>query len=66
VCYTALRERVCSIALLCFAGRKGPALLAPMCVIAHVVNDRPQQHGGKRDEQAPENWDKKRHVDLSY
>jgi hypothetical protein len=37
-----------------------------MCVIAHIVNDRPQQHGSKRDEQTPENWDKKRHVDLSY
>jgi hypothetical protein len=37
-----------------------------MRVITHVVDNRPQQHGGKRDEQAPENWDKKRHVDLSY
>jgi hypothetical protein len=37
-----------------------------MRVVAHIVDNRPQQHGGEWDEQAPENWDKKRHVDLSY
>jgi hypothetical protein len=37
-----------------------------MRVIAHVVDNRPQQHGGERYEQAPEDGDKERHVDLSF